>query len=75
MANAMNRVSDTARSNQYSDAKKMRSPTAGEFYMTHPHSSSCKTGNREEHWGRVRTTPSSPRCVPVFSVHEAVKKG
>lgn len=75
MDNATNRVSDTARSNQCLDAKKMRSPTAREFYMTHPHSSSCNTGNREEHWGRVRTTPSSPHCVRVFSVHEAVKKG
>ena len=75
----MNKVSVTARSNQYLDAIKMPFPTAHEFYINQSHSSSCKNKNREGYGGRVRMTPSCIPCACGFSVHEGmcypVKKG
>lgn len=59
---AMNEVSDTVRS--------LRFPTACEFYLRPPNSSSCGKSS-EGFWGSVGIAPSFPCCAGVFSVQEA----
>lgn len=67
----MNMVSIMAGSNLYLDAIKMHFPTACEFYINHPQSSSRKNKNWERYRVRGTMTPSFPHCPCVFPLHQA----